>query len=43
VIRSLLYLLLRRVLGLLRSDDRAAAEAEFEIAVLRNQVAVLRR
>jgi hypothetical protein len=28
VIRSLLYLLLRRVLGLPRSDDRAAAEAE---------------
>ena len=43
MIRSLLYLLLRRVLGLLRSDDRAAAEAELEIAVLRHQVAVLRR
>jgi len=43
VIRSLLYLLLRRVLGPFRSDDRAAAEAELEIAVLRHQVAVLRR
>jgi hypothetical protein len=43
VIPSLLYLLLRRVLGLLRSDDRAAADAELEIAVLRHQVAVLRR
>jgi len=28
VIHSLLYLLLRRVLGLPRSDDRAVAEAE---------------
>jgi hypothetical protein len=43
VIRSLLYLLLRRVLGLFRSDDRMAAEAELEIAVLRHQVAILRR
>jgi hypothetical protein len=30
VIRSLLYLLLRRVLGLFRSDHRTAAEAELE-------------
>jgi len=43
VIPSLLYLLLRRVLGLFRSDERAAAEAELEIAVLRHQVAILRR
>ncbi|MDP9344010.1 MAG: hypothetical protein M3Q23_18340 [Actinomycetota bacterium] len=43
MIRSLLYLLLRRVLGLVRSDDRIAAEAELEIAVLRHQVAILRR
>jgi len=43
VIRSLLYLLLRRVLGLLHSEDRAAAEAEIELAVLRHQVAIPRR
>jgi putative transposase len=43
VIRSLLYLLLRRVLGLIRSGDRMAAEAELEIAVLRHEVAILRR
>jgi hypothetical protein len=43
VIRSLLYLLLRRVLGLFRSDERAAAEAELENVVLRHQVAILRR
>jgi hypothetical protein len=43
VIRSLLYLLLRRVLGLFRSDDRKAAEAELEIAVLRHEVAIRRR
>jgi putative transposase len=43
VIRSLLYLLLRRVLRLVRPDDRMAAEAELEIAVLRHQVAILRR
>ncbi len=36
VIRSLLYLLLRRALGLFRSDERMAAEAELEIAVLRH-------
>jgi hypothetical protein len=41
VIRSLLYLLLRRVLGLFRSDDRAAAEAELENATLRHQVGIL--
>ncbi len=43
MIRSLLYLLLRRVLGLFRSDERAAADSELQIAVLRHQVAVLRR
>jgi putative transposase len=43
VIRSLLYLLLRRLLGLLRSSRRTVAEADLEIAVLRHQVAVLRR
>jgi putative transposase len=43
MIRSLLYLLLRRVLGLLHSEDRAAAETEIELAVLRHQVAILRR
>jgi putative transposase len=43
VIRALLYLLLRRVLGLLRSDERAAAEAELENAILGHQVAILRR
>jgi putative transposase len=43
MIRSLLYLFLRRVLGLARSNDRIAAEAELEIAVLRHQVAILRR
>jgi hypothetical protein len=41
--RALLYLLLRRVLGLFRSDERAAAEAELENAILRHQVAVLRK
>ena len=43
MIRSLLYLFLRRVLGLASSNDRIAAEAELEIAVLRHQVAILRR
>ena len=43
MIHSLLYLLLRRVLGLFRSDERAAAEADLEIVVLRHQLAVLRR
>jgi transposase len=43
VIRSLLYLFLRRALGLFLSDERIAAEAELEIAVLRHQVAILRR
>ena len=43
MIRSLLYLLLYRVLGLFRSEDRVSAEAEIEIAVLRHQLTVLRR
>jgi hypothetical protein len=43
VIRSILYLLLRRVLSLLWSGDRAAAEVELEMEVLRHQLAVLRR
>jgi putative transposase len=43
VIRSLLYLLLRRVLGLLRADAQTAAEAELENAILRHQVAILHR
>ena len=43
MIRSILYLLLRRVLSLLWAGDRAAAEVELEMAVLRHQLAVLRR
>ena len=43
MIPSLPYLLLRQVLGLFRSDERAAAEAELENVVLRHQVAILRR
>jgi transposase InsO family protein len=43
VVRSLLYLLLNRFLGLFRSEDRVSAEAEIEIAVLRHQLSVLRR
>jgi transposase len=43
VIRSLLYLLLYRVLGLFRSEDRVSAEAEIETGVLRHQLTVLRR
>jgi putative transposase len=43
VIRSLLYLLLGRLLGLFRSSERTVAEADLEIVVLRRQLAVLRR
>jgi putative transposase len=43
MIRSLLYLVLRRTLGLVHSDQRSAAEAELENAILRHQVAILRR
>jgi len=43
VIQSLVYLLLRRVLGVVRSSEHALGEAELEIAVLHHQLAVLRR
>ncbi len=43
MIRALLYLLLRRLLDLFRSNEPATAEAELELAVLRHQLAVLRR
>jgi putative transposase len=43
VIRSLSYLLLRSVLRLVHSGQRSAADAELENAVLRHQVAILRR
>jgi putative transposase len=43
VIRSLLYLLLRRLLALLSSSERTIAEADLEIVVLRHQLAILRR
>lgn len=43
MVGSLLYLFLRWVLGVFRSDERQAAEAELENAVLRHQLAVLRR
>jgi hypothetical protein len=43
VIRSLLYLLLRRLLALFRSSEGTVAEADLEIVVLRHQLAILRR
>ena len=43
VIQSILYLVLRRLLGLFRSSERTVAEADLEIVVLRHQVAILRR
>ncbi|HEV8683142.1 MAG TPA: hypothetical protein VGS09_10280 [Actinomycetota bacterium] len=43
MLRSVLYLCLGRVLGLFRSEERATADAELEIAVLRHQIAVLGR
>ena len=43
MLRSLLYLLPRRLVGLFRSNEPATAEAELETAVLRHQLAVLRR
>lgn len=43
VLQSQLYFLLRRVLGLFQSNERASAEVELEVAVLRHQVAVLLR
>jgi putative transposase len=43
VIRSLLYLFFRRLLGLFRSSESTVAEADLEIVVLRHQLAILRR
>ncbi len=43
VFQPLLYLLLRRLLGLLRTGKRTVAEADLEIVVLRHQLAILRR
>jgi hypothetical protein len=43
VLQSLLYLFLRRILGLFRSTERLGTEAELEIAILRHQLSVLRR
>ncbi len=40
---SLLYMVLRRLLGILSSRDRAARQVELENLVLRHQVAILRR
>ncbi len=43
MLTSLLYLLLRRLLGVLSSEDRAAQQVRLENVVLRHQVAILRR
>jgi len=43
VFSSLLYLLLRRLLGVLSSEDRAAEQVRLENLPLRHQVAILRR
>ncbi len=43
VLTSLLYLLLRRLLGVLSSEDRSAERVRLENLVLRHQVAILRR
>jgi uncharacterized protein (TIGR02391 family) len=43
VIRSLLAFLLRRLLGLFRSNERTVGDADLEIVVLRHQLAILRR
>jgi putative transposase len=43
VIRSLLYFSLRRLLGLIRSNERTVGDADLEIVVLRHQLAILRR
>lgn len=40
---SLLYLVLRRLLGVLSRKDRAAERVRLENLVLRHQVAILRR
>ena len=43
VLSSLLYLLLRRLLGVLSSKDRAAEQVRLENLVLRHEVMILRR
>src|SRR6266498_642940 len=43
VLRSLLYLFLRRILDFCHSKERSATDAELEIAILRHQLTVLRR
>ena len=43
VLSSLLYLLLRRLLGMLSCRDRAVEQVRLENLVLRHQVAILRR
>src|SRR5450759_3657744 len=43
VLSSLLYLLLRRLLGMLSSKDRAAEQVRLENLVLRHEVMILRR
>jgi len=43
VFSSLLYMALRRLLGILSSRNRAAGQVELENLVLRHQVAILRR
>ena len=43
VVSSLVYLLLRRLLGMLSSKDCAVEQVRLENLVLRHQVAILRR
>ena len=43
VVSALLYLLLRRLLGVLSSKDRTAEQVRLENLVLRHEVAILRR
>ena len=43
VFSSLLYMVLRRLLGILSSRDRAAGQVQLENLVLRHQVTILRR
>jgi len=43
VLSSLLYFVLRRLLGMLSSRDRAAEQVRLENLVLRHQVTILRR
>ena len=42
VFSSLLYLVRRRLLGMLSSEDRAAEQVRLENLVLRHEVAILR-